>query len=126
MWTTLSKHLRYDYHEIVEHSHIILVFLGERHYAIFHKKSDPVEESPRTGNISPRGRGKARICVGSIKTKKKTVCRSSNKNVQSISPIDKRPQTLESSRKERFGIGIKPTKLDAEKYGGEMMKRPIC
>ena len=40
VWTTLSKHLRYDKLEIVEHSHIILMFLGERHYAIFRKKGD--------------------------------------------------------------------------------------
>ena len=39
VWSTLSKHIRYDYFEIVEHSHIIFVFLGERHYAIFRKKS---------------------------------------------------------------------------------------
>ena len=117
MWTTLSKHLRYDKLEIVEHSHIMLLFLGERHYAIFRKKGDPVVEPPHTDNTSPHGRGKARVRVGSTKTKKKTVCRSWNKNVQSISLIDKRPQTLESSRKERFGIGIKPTKLDADKYG---------
>ena len=50
-------------------------------------------------------------------TKKKTMCRSSNKKAQSASPIDKCPQTLESSRKERFGIGNKSTKFDAEKYG---------
>ena len=35
VWSTLSKHIRYDYPEIVEHSDILLVFLGERHYAIF-------------------------------------------------------------------------------------------
>ena len=119
VWTTLSKHLRYDYLEIVEHSHIILVFLGERHYAIFPKKSDPVQEPLRTSNASSRGRGRARVRVGVTKkdTKKKTVCRSSNKKAQGTSPIDKRPQTLESSRKERFGIGINTIKLDAEKYG---------
>ena len=119
MWTTLSKHLRYDYLEIVEHSHIILVFLGEWHYAIFSKKSDSVEEPLHTGNTSLRGRGRARVHVGITRkdTKKNTVCRSSNKKVQSTSPIYKCPQTLESSRKERFGIGIKSIKLDAEKYG---------
>ena len=35
VWSTLSKNLQYDHFEIVEHSHIILVFLGEQHYAIF-------------------------------------------------------------------------------------------
>ena len=119
VWSMLSKHLRYDYFEIVEHSHIILVFLGERHYAIFHKKSDPVDEPLCTSNTSSRGRGRACACAGITKkdTKKKTVCRSSNKKGQSASPIDKRPQTLESSRKERFGIGNKSTKFDVEKYG---------
>ena len=73
VWTTLSKHLQYDYLEIVEHSHIILVFLGEWHYAILCKKSDPVEEPLRTGNTSSRGRGRARVRVGITKkdTKKK-------------------------------------------------------
>ena len=125
VWTTLSKHLRYNSLEIVDHSHIILVFLGEQHYAIFRKKSDPVEEPLRTGNTSSRGRGRARVRVGITKkdTKKKTVCRSSNKKAQSTSPIDKRPQTLESSRKERFGIGIKSIKLDAEKYGRGKRRR---
>ena len=119
VWSTLSKHLRYDYFEIVEHSHIILVFLGERHYAIFRKKSDPVDEPLRTSNTSSHGRGRVRARTGITKkdTKKKTVCRSSNKKVQSASPIDKHPQTLESSRKERFGIGNKSTKFDTEKYG---------
>ena len=56
-------------------------------------------------------------------TKKKTVCRSSNKKAQSASPIDKRPQTLESSRKERFGIGNKSIKVDAEKYGRGKRRR---
>ena len=119
VWSTLSKHLQYDYFEIVEHNHIILMFLGERHYAIFRKKSDPVDESLRTSNTSSRGGGRVRARTGITKKdkKKKTMCRSSNKKVQSASLIDKRPQTLESSRKERFGIGNKSTKFDAEKYG---------
>ena len=57
------------------------------------------------------------------KTQRKRLCRSSNKKAQSASPIDKRPQTLESSRKERFGIGNKSTKLDAEKYGRGKRRR---
>ena len=125
VWSTLSKHLWYDYFEIVEHSHIILVFLGERHYAIFRKKNDPVDEPLRTSNTSARGRGGVRARAGITKkdTKKKTVCRSSNKKAQSASPTDKRPQTLESSRKERFGIGNKSTKFDAEKYGRGKRRR---
>ena len=125
VWLTLSKHLRYDYFEIVEHSHIILVFLGERHYAIFRKKNDPVDEPLCTSNTSLRGRGRARARVGITKkdTKKKTVCRSSNKKEQSASPIDKHPQTLELSRKECFGIGNKSTKFDAEKYGRGKQRR---
>ena len=38
VWSTLANHIRYDYFEIVQHSHVILVMLGERHYAIFRKK----------------------------------------------------------------------------------------
>ena len=37
VWSTLAHHIRYDHFEIVEHSQIILVFLGERHYTIFCK-----------------------------------------------------------------------------------------
>ena len=125
VWSTLSKHLRYDHFEIVEHSHIILVFLGERHYAIFRKKSDPVDEPQRTSSTSLSGRGRAHAGVGITKkdTKKKTVCRSSNKKAQSASPVNKHPQTLESSRKERYGIGNKSTKFDAEKYGRGKRRR---
>ena len=125
VWSTLSKHLRYDHLEIVEHSHIILVFLGERHYAILCKKSDPVDEPIRTSNTSLRGRGRSRARAGITKNeiKKKTVCRSSNKKVQSASPTGKCPQTLESSRRERFGIGNKSTKVDAEKYGRGKRRR---
>ena len=77
VWSTLSKHIRYDYFEIVEHSHIILVFFGERHYAIFRKKRNPVDEPPRTSNISSRGRGKGCASAGDTKKdtkKKKKLC----------------------------------------------------
>ena len=51
-------------------------------------------------------------------TKKKTVCRSSNKKSQSVSPVVKHSQTLKSARKERFGIGGKSlVEVDVEKYG---------
>ena len=125
VWSMLSKHLRYDYLEIVEHSHVILVFLGEWHYAILRKKSDPVDEPLRTSNTSSRCRGRSRACAGITNkdTKKKTVCRTSNKKVQSASPIDKCPQTLESSRRECYGIGNKSTKVDAEKYGRGKRRR---
>ena len=76
VWLTLPKHIRYDYFEIVEHIiHIILVFLGERHYAIFCKKSNPVDEPPRTSNISSCGRGRGHARAGNTEkdTKKKTV-----------------------------------------------------
>ena len=33
------------------------------------------------------------------------------------SVVDKRPKTLESSRKERHGIGSEAPKIDAERYG---------
>ena len=120
VWSTLSRHIRYDYPEIVEHSDILLVFLGERHYAIFCKKRDPLEEQPRTSSISVRGRGKSRASADitkDTKKKKKMVCRSSNRKPQSVSSIDKRPKTLESSRKERYGIGSIAPKIDAERYG---------
>ena len=101
------------------------MFLGEWHYAILCKKSDPVDEPLCTSNTSLRGMGRssARAGITNKETKKKTVCRSSNKKVQSASPTDKRPQTLESSRRECFGIGNKSTKVDAEKYGGGKRRR---
>ena len=116
VWSTLSKHIRYDYFEIVEHSHIILVFLGERHYAIFRKKHTTEDEPQRTSNPSSSGKGRGRARTKKD-TKKKTVCRTTNKKSQGASLTNKRPQTLESSRKEHFGIANKPTKVDAEKYG---------
>ena len=75
VWLMLSKHIRYDYFEIVEHSHIILVFLGERHYAIFRKKSNPVDEPSRTSNTSSRSRGRGHARAGNTKkdTKKKII-----------------------------------------------------
>ena len=113
VWSTLANHIRYDYFEIVEHSHIILVFLGECHYAIFRKKSKQVVDEPSVmSNTAPHGRGRGRVRVGNSRknTKTKTVCRSSNKKLQSVSSMGKRSQTLESARKEHFGIGNKSLK----------------
>ena len=121
VWSTLAKHIRYDYFEILEHSQIILVFLGEHHYAIFRKKVNPVyDESSSKSSKTSRGRSRGRGRSGNIgtTTKKKTVCRSSNKKSKSVSPVDKRSQTLESARKEHFGIGSKSlAEVDVEKYG---------
>ena len=121
MWTTLANHIRYDYFEILEHGQIILVFLGERHYAIFRKKGNPVhDESSSKSNKTSRGRSRGRGRGGNTRTttKKKTVCRSSNKKSQSVSPVGKHSQTLKSARKERFGIGSKSlAEVDVEKYG---------
>ena len=63
VWSTLANHIRYDYFEILEHSQIILVFLGERHYAIFCKKGKPVHDessskSDKTSRDRSRGRGR--------------------------------------------------------------------
>ena len=121
VWSTLSKHIRYDYPEIVEHSDILLVFLGERHYAIFRKKRDPAEDQLRISSASVRGRNKSRTSANvtkkDTKKTKKTVCRSSNRKPKSASATDKRSKTLESSRKERYGIGSAAPTLDAERYG---------
>ena len=121
VWSTLAKHIRYDYFEILEHSQIILVFLGECHYAIFRKKGNPFhDESSSKSNKTLHGRSRGRGRGGNtgMTTKKKTVCRSSNKKSQSVSPVGKRSQTLESARKEHFGIGSKSlAEVDVEKYG---------
>ena len=90
VWSTLVNHIWYDYSEIVEHSQIILVFLGECHYAIFRKKGNPAHDgsSPKN-NKTTRGRGRDRRRGSNTRTtsKKKTVCRSSNKKSQSVSPV---------------------------------------
>ena len=121
VWSTLSQQIRYDYPEIVEHSDILLVYLGERHYAIFQKKCDLVEDQPCISSIPVRGRNKNRTSADVTKkdTKKatKTVCRSSNRKAKSASVSDKHSKTLESSRKERYGIGGVAHILDAERYG---------
>ena len=121
VWSTLANHIRYDYSEILEHSQIILVNLGERHYAIFRKKRIPThDETISKSNKTSRGRGKGRRCGSNTRmtTKKKTVCRSSNKKSQSVSPVVKHSQTLKSARKECFGIGGKSlVEVDVEKYG---------
>ena len=121
VWSTLAKHMRYDYFEILEHSQIILVFLGERHYAIFRKKTNPVyDESSSKSSKTSCGRSRGRGHSGNTRTttRKKPVCRSSNKKSQSVSPVDKHSQILESARKERFGIGSKSlAEVDVEKYG---------
>ena len=53
VWTTLSKHMQYDYFEMIDKSHLSLVFLGCRKYAILRKKQSNTnsEESAK-----PRGR----------------------------------------------------------------------
>ena len=121
VWSTLANHIRYDYSEILEHSQIILVFLGERHYAIFRKKGNPVhDESSSKSNKTSCGRSKGRGRGSNTRTttKKKTVCRSKTKKSQSVSPVGKHSQTLKSARKERFGIGSKSlAEVDVEKYG---------
>ena len=121
VWSTLANHIWYDYSEILERSQIILVFLGECHYAIFRKKGNPVHgESSSKSNKTLRGRSRGRGRGSSTRTttKKKTVCRSSNKKSQSVSPVGKHSQTLKSARKERFGIGSKSlAEVDVEKYG---------
>ena len=121
VWSTLAHHIWYDYFEIVEHSQIILVFLGECHYAIFHKKGNAVHDGSSHKNnktSSGRGRGCRHGSNTRMTTKKKTVCRSSNKKSQIISPVGKHSQTLKSARKEHFGTGSKSlAEVDVEKYG---------
>ena len=97
------------------------MFLGERHYAIFRKKCDPTEDQSPASSTPMRGRNKSRTSAGvtkkDTKKKKKTVCRSSTRKPKSASVTDKRPKTLESSRKERHGIRSEAPKIDAERYG---------
>ena len=76
VWSILVNHIWYDYSEILEHSQIILVYLGERHYAIFRKKGNPVrDESASENNKTSRGRSRGHGCSGNTRTttKKKAV-----------------------------------------------------
>ena len=129
VWSTLSKHIKYDYLEILQHSHVLLVLLGERHYAIFRKKKEKDDTQDTTSNqktsgASGRGRGRGKK---SFETKRKTVCRSSGPTLRdktarksNSTSIGARSQTLESARKQKYGIG-KGDKVeltpDTEKYG---------
>ena len=121
VWSMLANHIRYDYFEILELSHVILVFLGERHYAIFRKKKELKEDTPTKSNQSSRGRGKG---CGHSSSKKKAISRSTGKKSKSAKPAGKSSQTLESVRKERYGIVNKSlAKIDVEKYGRGKRKR---
>ena len=130
VWSTLANHIRYDYFEILQHSHVILVMLGERHYAIFRKKkaieNTNTKDAPKNkrrdgGRGCGRGRGKK-----STDTKKKTVCRSSSSRDRTArttigtGAMGTRSHTLESARKEKYGIGKVGSKSvstpDTEKY----------
>ena len=87
---------------------------------MFRKKHDQLEEQPCISNITSRGKGKIRASADtkkSTKEKKKTVCRSSSKKSRSTTSTDKRPKTLESCRKERYGIGKISAKIDPKRYG---------
>ena len=129
VWSTLSKHIRYDYFEIIQHSHVLLVMLGERHYAIFRKKKEiedtkSTTNNPQKGGIRERGRGCGKK---SAETKKKMICQSSGptsraktaKKASSTSAVTG-SQTLESARKKKYGVGKinNPVSTpDTEKYG---------
>ena len=118
VWSTLANHIRYDYFEIVQHSNVILVMLGERHYAIFRKKTAHEDNTPKddftnSGRGKGKGRGRSKVTKSS---KRKIVCRSSTTGRTSKAG-EKRSQTLESARQNRYGIGIGKSKLDTEKYG---------
>ena len=129
VWSTLSKHISYDYFEILHHSHVLLVMLGERHYAIFRKKKemDDTEDTTikqKKSGTSGRGRGRGKK---SAEPKRKTVCRSSgstrrDKTTGKVSNtnVGIGSHTLESARKKKFGIGKCNTSgpiPDTEKYG---------
>ena len=127
VWSMLSNHIKYDYFEVVKKSDINLVFVGPRHYSIFRKKKAQTTEpeQPMRGKNSGTARGK-----GTRGSKKKTVCRSrvTNQKAKNTLVSVKRSQTLESARKERYGVGNK-TKTgpsedsDLSKYGRGKRRR---
>ena len=126
VWSTLVNHIKYDYFEVVKNSDINLVFIEPRHYAIFRKKKVQETETEQPMQGKNRGRGRDKSTRGS---KKKTVCRTAKKKSQNISTSLKRPQTLqtlESVRKERYGVGSRVGSsgdLDPNKYGRGKRRR---
>ena len=61
---------------------------------------------------------------GRSSSKKKTVCRSTGKKSKSVKPVGKNSQTLESARKECYGVINKSlATIDVEKYGRGKRRR---
>ena len=64
VWSTLTNHIRYNYFEILQHSHVILVMLGERHYAIFRKKKAIEDTKSKDASKKPTKRWWTRTWTG--------------------------------------------------------------
>ena len=116
VWTTLSKHMQYDYLEMMEKSAVNLIFLGERDYAILKKKGtavcDPSPEPKTKLTVKVCATGKSRKPKNlDISGNKKVTCRTTVKR-KSTSPRDqnkKKPHTLAEARQERISTSSSTT-----------------
>ena len=123
VWSTLVNHIKYDYFEVVKKSDINLVFVGPRQYAIFRKKKTQTAETEHSVRGKNRGRGRGKSTRVSTK---KTVCRSASKKAKHTPVPVKRSRTLESTRRERYGVGSKGAPSedpDLNKYGRGKCRR---
>ena len=126
VWSTLGNHIKYDYLQVVAKSDINLVFIGPRHYAIFCKKKAKSTETETEQSVRGKNRGRGRGKGTRVSTKK-TVCRTAKKKTN-YTPVAKRSQTLESARKEHYGVRCKgePSEdLDLNKYGHGKRRRGL-
>ena len=107
VWTRLSRHDKYDYHEMMEKSAVNLIYLGERDYAFLKKKgtavcnSSPKPNTELTTKLSATGRSRKPKNLDTRVTKKVT-CRTAGKR-KSTSPRDqnkKKACTLAEARQE--------------------------
>ena len=98
VWTTLSKHMRYDYFEMIEKSHLSLVFLGRRKYAILRKKLPPkIDTEPA---VKPSGRQRSKKASTAAKTTCRTMGKRGNKTKSTTARVD----SLADARQKQHGI----------------------
>ena len=109
VWTMLSKHMQYDYLEMMEKSAVNLIFLGIHDYAILKKKGtavcDPSPIAKTKSTVKGRATGRSDKPKNSdISGNKKVTCRTTGKR-KSTSPQDqnkKKPRTLAEACQERI------------------------
>ena len=87
---------------------------GRGRRATSSKKSVSTPEAPDPDRVKPKGGRGRRANSSTLKSKKKTTCRTTGKKGTSVVSPAKRAKSLQESRKEKHGIG---SSIDTEKYG---------